>query len=648
MIKLIRNLISSKAGVVVTLILLVLIALAFGLSDVANRGSFGGVSGADRVAIVGNDKISTSELSKAATNGLNQARQNSPTVTMESFIAAGGFDHALQQVIDTAAFSEFGRKIGLRAGDRLIDSEIAQIAAFKGPNGQFDENAYRAAIAQQGLSDADVRKELGQVLLARQVSAPISIGAAMPHSLAKRYASLLQERRQGEFAMLTSAAYLPTAAPTDAQLQAYYTAHRTDYLRPERRIVRYAVFGDKELSNVPAPTEAEIKARYARDHEQYAASEKRKISMLVLPSQADANAVKDQVAGGKSLDAAASARGLKVSRSDLLKQSELAARESAAVAQAAFTTARGDIAGPVKGALGYYVVHVDEVQSTPGRTIDQARSEIVTALTAEKRKAALADLGSKVEDEMDGGNSLAEIAKSLNLTIETSPELTADGRVYGTADQKAAPVLARALATAFTMDEGAPQLAEVDPGVTFLAFEVGKIVPSAAAPLTEIKTDVAQAWKKSEGDNGAKQAAQRVMDRLKKGTSLTEALKAESKTLPPESKLNLTRQELSKAGQKVPPALALFFSMAQGTVKRLEAPNSDGWFVVKLDQITPGTVNEGDPALADAQRALGQLAGNEYGDEFLRALELDVGVQKHQPAIDAVKNQLTGHGQQQE
>src|SRR3569833_3857834 len=35
MMKLIRRLISSKAGVVVTLILLVLIALAFGLSDVA-------------------------------------------------------------------------------------------------------------------------------------------------------------------------------------------------------------------------------------------------------------------------------------------------------------------------------------------------------------------------------------------------------------------------------------------------------------------------------------------------------------------------------------------------------------------------------------------------------------------------------------
>jgi peptidyl-prolyl cis-trans isomerase D len=647
MMKLIRRMISSKAGVVVTIALLVLIALAFGLSDVANHGSFGGVSGADRVAIVGDQKVSTSELSKAATAGLNDLRQRNPTATMESYIAAGGLDQALQRVIDTAAFGQFGRKIGLRAGDRLIDSEIAQITAFQGPNGKFDENAYQNAIRQQGLSDADVRKEIASVLLARQVSAPVDLGARLPLSLARRYASLLQERRKGEFGILTSAAYAPTASPTDAQLQAYYTAHRTDYLRPERRVIRYATFGDEALANVPAPTDAEIAARYQRDQAQYAASQKRKVSMLVLPTQAAAKAVKDEVAKGKSLDAAASEKGLRVSHSELLKQDELAAQNSAAVAQAAFATAKGAIAEPVRGALGYYVIRVDEVQSTPGRSLEQVRPEIVKALTAEKRKLALADLSSQVENEIDDGNSLAELAKQLNMKIETTPELTADGRVYGAAGATAPPILARALSTAFTMDEGEPQIADLGTGGTFLVFEVGNIVPSAAAPLAEIKSDVAVAWKKAQGDAAAKEAAKRVMDRLAKGSDLATALKAEGKALPPQSNVDLTRQDLSKAGGKIPSVLALFFSMAQGTVKRLEAPDANGWFVVKLDQIIPGQVKDDDPTVRDAQRDLGQVAGNEYGDQFLHAIELDVGVEKHQSAIDAVKNQLTGRNQQQ-
>jgi peptidyl-prolyl cis-trans isomerase D len=646
MIKLIRTLISSKFGVIFTIALLVLIALAFGLSSVSTQGTFGGVSGADRVAIVGSEKIGTADLSKAATSGLDQLRQRNPTATMESYIAAGGLDQALQQVIDSAAFAEFGRKNGLRAGDRLIDSEIAQIAAFQGPDGKFDQNAYQTALRQQGLSDADVRKEIASVLLARQVSAAVDLGARIPQPLAKRYASLLKERRTGEFGILTSEAYEPAQAPTDAQLQAYYTAHRTDYLRPERRVIRYATFGDEALGALRAPTDAEIKARYDRDHEQYAASEKRQVSMLVLPSQAAASAVKAEVTKGKSLDAAAAEKGLKVTHTELLKQSELATQASAAVAQAAFATGKGAIAEPVKGALGYYLVRVDAIQTTAGRSLEQARAEIVKALTAEQRKAALADLSAKVEDEIDNGDSLAELAKTLNLKVETTPELTADGKVYG-GSEAAPPVLARALSTAFTMDEGQPQMAEVNPGVQFLLFEVGKIVPSAAAPLPEIKAEVAQAWKKSEGDKAAKDAAQRVMARLAKGTSLAEALKAEGKTLPPESKVDLTREELAKAGNRIPSVLALFFSMAQGTVKRLEAPSQNGWFVVKLDQITPGAITDNDPTLADAQRELGQATGNEYGSEFLRAIELDVGVEKHQSAIDAVKNQLTGHNQQQ-
>ena len=136
-----------------------------------------------------------------------------------------------------------------------------------------------------------------------------------------------------------------------------------------------------------------------------------------------------------------------------------------------------------------------------------------------------------------------------------------------------------------------------------------------------------------------------VMDRLAKGTDLVAALRDEKKLLPPPSKVNLTRQDLSKAGERIPSVLALMFSMAQGTVKRLEAPNENGWFVVKLDKIEPGAIKDNDPLLAQAQRELGQVTGSEYEDQFLRSMESDVGVDKHQPSIDAVKAQLTGRNQ---
>ena len=645
MIKLIRKFITSKIGVFSTLVFLVVIALAFGLSSVSNQGSFGGVSGADQVAIVGNRKISTSELSRAVTQDLNVARQRQPTVTMESFIADGGFDQALQQVIDTAAFAEFGNKIGLRAGTRLVDSEIAQTPAFQGADGKFDESAYRSRIAQLGMSDKDVRSEIGSILLARQVSAPVSLGAGMPLSLAKRYASLLEERRKGSFGILPSAAYLPAKGPTDEQLAAYYKDHRTDYLRPERREIRYAVFGADAVGKLPAPTESEIAARYKRDQTQYEAAHLRRLSTLVLPTQAAAQAVMDEVTKGKSLESAATEKSLRVAQTGFLRQDELAQRDSADVAKAAFAAARGKIAGPVKAPLGYYLLRVDEIQDKPGRSLDQVRREIAKALEAEQRSQALANLSAHVEDELDGGDSLAEVAKGLKLEIATTPPLTADGKVYGKPGQTAPAVLARTLSTAFSMDEGNPELAEITPNTTYLVYEVGKITPSAAAPLDEIKDTVALAWKKDQGDKAAKQAAERVMQRLAKGEDLLMAMREEKKPLPPPSKVDLTREDLTRSGNRVPSVLALMFSMAQDTVKRLEAPNQNGWFVVRLDTIEPGTLKEDDPKVAQAQRELSQVMGDEFDEQFLHAMEKDVGVEKHQPSIDAVKAQLTGRNQ---
>ena len=118
MLQLFRNFFKSKVGIVVTLAFLALIALAFASMDVANTGTFGGVTGGDRVAVVGDRRIDTSELSQNASNALEAARQEDPTITMEAFIARGGLEQVLDQLLTRNAIAEFGRRNGLRAGGR--------------------------------------------------------------------------------------------------------------------------------------------------------------------------------------------------------------------------------------------------------------------------------------------------------------------------------------------------------------------------------------------------------------------------------------------------------------------------------------------------------------------------------------------------
>ncbi|RKF23299.1 peptidylprolyl isomerase [Altericroceibacterium spongiae] len=641
MLQLFRNFFKSKLGIAFTLGFLALIAIAFASSDVASSGSFGGVSGGDRVAVVGDTKIGTAEYSMNVTNAFNNMRQQNPTLTMDAFVSQGGADQVFEQMLQRTAVAEYARKYGLRAGQRLVDSEIIQSGSFNGPDGSFDQDMFRAVLQRQGLTEAAVRSDLAAGLLAQQLTRPVGFGATMPRSIAQRYAALQGESRKGTIAIIPSMAFAPKDDPTDKQVQEYYSQNKQNYIRPERRVIRYTTFGPDAVGDVPAPTDAQIKARYERDADQYAASESREFTQLVLPTEAAAKAVLDEVNNGSSLAAAAKSKGLETTSVGPVTQSELAQNASAAVAQAAFAVDRGTIAKPARGGLGWYLLRVDSVKSTPARSLDQVRGEISDTLAAEQQRAALVDLSTKIEDEVDSGRSLAEIAKERDLTLQSTKPLTAEGNVYGTPGEKAPEVLNRALTTAFQMQEGKPQLAEVDPGKTFLIFEAQEITPSAAAPLKDIREQVVAAWRRHEGSVKAKEASQRIMKRLADGKSFREAMAAEKTTLPPADSIDMSRDEIARGGQ-VPPILALFFSMAEDTTKRLEAPGDNGWFVAQLDTITPGKLDDDDPSIGQVRTQLGQLVGDEYLEQFVKAVEKQIGTERNSAAIKAVKDQLTG------
>lgn len=640
MITFFRKLFQSKFGVPVTLGFLGLIAFAFASSDVSNTGTFGGVSGGDRVAVVGDTKIGTAELSNSAQSAVSNIRRQNPTISMPTFLEQGGLDQVLDQLIERASLTEFAEMIGLRAGTNLVNSEIMNIPAFRGSDGNFSQDAYRQAIAQQSLTDAMVREDLKAGLFVRQMLVPAAFGGRAPDKLVSRYAALIKERREGAIAVIPSSAFAPKNEPSAAQLSKFYTETRGDYIRPERRVVRYFTFTDGALGNIPAPTDREIAARYEQNREQFAPSESRTITQLIVPTKEAAASIRDRVSKGGSLEAAAKEAGLTTASVGPVTRGQLTSQTSAAVAKAVFEAGNEAIAVPARSGLGFHVARVDKIDRKAGKNLQQARGEIQTALAAEKRRQAINDLAELIEEEVQSGGSLTELAGDLKAKPVTTKPITGAGQIYGE-QGRVDDVLAPALQTIFQMEEGEPQLAEIEPGKTFLVFEVTTITPSAAAPLKDIRDRVIAAWKLSEGSKLAKAAADRIIKRLNGGATLADAMKEEKVTLPSPDAINLTREQLGQA-QQVPAPLALLFSMAQGTTKRLEAPRDAGWFVVRLNEIEAGTISKDDPQFAQARAEISQSMSREYSDQLRKAIQDVVGVEKNKTAIDAVRRQLTG------
>ena len=642
MISIFRNFFSSKLGLGLTLGFLGLIAFAFASSDVANQATFGGVSGGDRVAVVGDEKIGNADFSRAVANGVDQVRQENPTITLPVFAAQGGFEEVLEQMIDRYAIGVYARKYGLRAGENLVNSEILDIPSFRGPDGNFSQQSFQESLRRLNMNEAMLRREIGDSLLARQIIVPGLSGAQMPQKFAMRYASLLRERREGSVAFIPSASFAPDGDPTEQQLSAYYEENRDDYIRPERRVIRYAMFGFENLDTDVTPTDEEIAARYERDRALYAASEDRTITQLIVPTKDSANSIRDRVNGGASFASVAREAGFSTTQIGPINKEDYGNQASDAVATAVFAASRGQIAQPARSSLGWHVVRVDNVTSIAGRSLANVTPEIREQLLQEKRAFALADLSARIEEQVDSGVALSQVAQELEVEISSTAPITADGRIYGVPSAQLPPQLVGAVNTAFQMDEGEPQLAEIARGTTFMIFEVSDITQSAAATLDEIREQIVLSWRLAEGAELARAAADRVIERVGANSSLAAAMGEEETPLPPVDELNINRQQLLAQGQQIPPALALMFSMAEGTTKRLEAPNDLGWFVVDLTDIETPEIAANDPVIAASRQQLRGAIGDELAQQMTRAMRQELGVETNSAALEAVKRQMTG------
>lgn len=642
MISFFRRFFQSKIGLPVFIGFLVVIALAFAAADITGT-TFGGVSGGDRVAVVDGEPIPDSDLVTATNTALSQVRQQNPTLTMPEFIEAGVLDEVLRQLIDRYAIGNYADNYGLRAGDNLVNSEILQIDAFNSLTGGFDQQVYLAALQQRGLSDAVFRRDLADGLLEDQLLRPALIAPQMPEKIARQYAALVLERRRGEIALIPSAAFAPTTGPTQAQLTEWYGANRTQFIRPERRTLRFAVFGDDTLKVSATPTDAEIAARYKRDADQYKATERRSTTTFVVPTEDAAKALVNRIRSGTSLDTAAREAGFNASSTELRSREETANVTSFAFAENVFKAPEGGVVEPAQGTLGWYVARVDDVERVPARSLANVRDQIAEQLGVEKRSAAIADLTAEIEGEIDSGTALAEVAGAYGLTLETTPPLLATGEAFGRPDMQIVPQLAPVLSTAFQMEESEPQLAEVVPGRQFVAFEVARIEEAAAPPLAEVQQQAESAWRRAQGAKLARAAADRIVGKVRGKTELAAALSAENKPGFEREAIDLERRQLLAQRQgNLPPPLVLMFSMAEGSVKLLEAPRDIGWYVVSLDDISTDPV-DGEPGLLDqTRRQLAPTLTEEYRRQAAAAMRRELGTTVNDGAVEAVRKQLAG------
>lgn len=642
MITAIRAMFSSTIGKFLALAFVVLVGLAFALSDVTGNSSFGGIGGAN-VAKVGSEEIGVGELRDRVRQAYNQARQNQPGMTMAAFVESGGLDQVLNQLVEGRAFDQFATDMGFGVSKRLLDGRIADIPAFAGVSGTFDQTRFESFLRENGMTETQLRADLRQQLLIEQLAAPVGMMPRIAPGMAQPYAALLMEQRRGQATFIPASPFAPTADPGDATLRTYLTQNAAKFTVPERRVVQYALF-DRAAVPVPAVTDAEITKVYKDNAARYAASETRRFSQVIVPDQATANSLAAKVRGGTSLAAAAQAAGLSASTTGDLTQSAYAATASAAAAKTAFAAKRGDLVGPTQTGLGWSVARVEDVTARPAQSLADASAEIRTELAKNKANEAIVDYYNAIQDAVNGGASVEEVAADRKLQLQTTPALLPSGRVPGQPAFTLAPELAPLVSQAFqAAGEGEGHIATLVENEKFAVYSVKSIIAAAPPPFAQIRGDLLSEWRFAQGQKVARDKARAIAKAVEGGKSLADAVAAAGPNIGNAQTIGGRRAELGAGGQPVPPELALLFSMAKGSVKTLEIPGNRGWMVIALTDVA-----RPDPKSIEPQRvaAIAQPLAPAFGSELVEQLAAEakrrVGVTINKTLVDQLRRELTG------
>ena len=630
-----RRMSKSTIGTIVSILFLLGILGSFALQDMQSAGAGSlGLGGGGGLVSVGGQAITERELSSAMQRRLTEVRQQNPEADYSSL--AGDFGNILEALVQSKAMQVFAREHELHISKRLVDAEIASLPAARGLDGKFSETAYATFLQQQRITDAEVRDLLGGAIAARMLLGPAAANARVPVGVATPYASMLLEAREAEVAIVPTEAFAGgIAEPADADLQRFYAESRNRYVVPEQRVLSIAKIGPERVAGINA-SEQEIAADYRANQALYAGKSVRVVTQAIAPSEAQARTLAQRARASGNLSG--TSLGAKT-------REELADIGGDQVAAAAFAAKQGDVVGPVRSDLGWHVIKVDSVSNEAGRPLSAVSGEIAAKLTANKRKEALADLVAKVEDSIADGSSLAEAAQAAGLAVTRTPAITAGGVARAQPDYKLPEELAPALRAGFELGEGDEPVVETLPGdAGYALVGADDIIAAAPAPLASIRAQVAADWKAKQASDKARAAASAIAAKVTKGTPMGEAVAGAGVKLSPPQKVARRRMDLTTSGDRVPPAMAMMFSLAQGRSRMIADPQGRGFVIVKVTKITPGNATLQPNLISRTQSEFQSAAANEYAEQMRNAIEADVGIKRNEDAIAAAKRRITGGG----
>jgi len=477
-------------------------------------GSFGGSFSS--VGSVGNEKVSLKTYIRALNNQMNKiSQQTGQQFSLDQARVLGVDRQVLEQVLAIAALNGQIKKAGISVGDKAVKTQLMNIQAFKGLDGNFDEKAYEFALKQADLSateyDGLLRNENARLLLQNAVSRGMKSNDTYALTLLKFH----RQVRSFSWARL-SASNLdkPISEPSDSEIDKFYLENAEKYTTPESKEISYAYLSPEMLfSNIEIKSE-ELKKMYNDNIDQYIIEEKRSVQRLVFSNQVEAtNAYSLLQAGSKTFEQLVIDRGLTLKDINLGKISSTDLDTQAS--EGIFKTKELGLFGPYPSDLGPAIYQVNATFDGNFTSFEEAQGDLELAKKSKHARKLIDDMIEDLDDLLASGATIEELALDTEMELRKT-NFNLSNNTSGVESSNEFKIEANKIS-----EDDYPTLLNTSKG-SILAMRLDSISPPSLQALETVKGEVAKDWKRAETIKQLKLVADNLLQQIKNGAKFSD------------------------------------------------------------------------------------------------------------------------------
>jgi len=603
---------SSHVALKIILALIILSFVLTGMSSYLTGGS------GDYAAKVNGQEIGRAQLEEAVQSQRSRLQQQ----LGDQFSALAGSDGYMQQLrqeslnnlIDVTLLDQYSKKLGITVSDQQIKDAILATPQFQ-TDGHFDNTKYLQSIQGMGYSADNFAKLMKQQLVSQQLAQAFGTSDFVLPAETKTMSELLLQERDVRTATLDTAALAAKQQVSDSEAQAFYEQNKNNFVSPEQVKVSYIQMDAAVMQGKSTVSDADVTAYYDQHKSEFGQPERRRYSVIVLKTQADADAVAAELSKGADFAALAKSKSIDTLSGKLGGLMDWVEPETTLPEfKSANLTTKGQVSGVIKSDSGFFILRLEDIKPEQTKPLAQVHDSIVNKLKQEKTVDAYYALQQKVSEAATNDNESLASAEEVAGVKATHTDWFTQQAIPAGINFK--PVVQAIFEGGLIGQDGTPgnnsDIITVDGDRAFVV-RVDAHKAEGFKPLADVKDQVVALVKRQKAENQARIDGEKLLTALKAGKG-DEALKAAGLSFGDMLKVQRTQQP-SAFEQNV---YALPHPQKDQPVYGLSQDEKGNSVLVELTAVNPGKLPDNETARFEQE--LQQSSSNVTFDALLTNL----------------------------